>query len=145
MAMSLTEFLDRSTARRGLPAMLLAAFAGLSLLLAAIGLYGLVSYAVAQRTSEFGIRLALGATGGEIVSLVARQTLVLVVTGVTAGLVIVAGLSAFLSDLLFRVHVADPMVLGAVVVVVLATGAGAALVPALRAVRHGPLHAIRAE
>jgi predicted permease len=143
--MSLNELLDQSKARRTLPAMLLAAFAVVSLVLAAIGLYGLVSYAVVQRTSEFGVRLALGATPGEIISLVARQTMALVLVGLTTGLLLVAALSGLLSGLLFRVRVADPIVLSVVIAVLLATAAGAVLIPAVRAVRLGPLGAMRAE
>lgn len=144
-AMPLEEFLDRSTARRKLPAMLLAAFAIVSLVLAGIGLYGLVSYAVVQRIPEFGIRLALGATPRQIVGLVARQTMALVLAGLTTGLLLVAALSGLLSGLLFRVRVADPIVLSVVIAVLLATAAGAVLIPAARAVRLGPIRAIQAE
>jgi putative ABC transport system permease protein len=144
-AMSLEEFLDRSKARRTLPAMLLAAFAVVSLVLAAIGLYGLVSYAVVQRIPEFGIRLALGATPGEIIGLVVRQTMALVLVGLTAGLLLVAALSGLLSGLLFRVRVGDPIVVSIVIAVLFVTAASAVLIPATRAVRRGPIQAIRAD
>lgn len=123
--------------------MLITLFAVVALLLSAIGLYGLTSYAVAQRTREIGIRLALGATGGAIVRLVLRQGFAWVLGGAVAG---AAGAFAFgraLSASLVGITPADPVTLGAVIVVLAAVAATACSLPTRRAARIDPSLALR--
>jgi predicted permease len=120
-------------------------FGVLALLLAAVGLYGLLSYAVAQRTREIGIRVALGAHTSTVLRLVVRQGLVMSVIGAAIGLAMTFGVTRLLSALLFGVAPHDPLILGGVVVILLAVGVVASMVPALRAARVDPLTALRAE
>ena len=126
---------------------LLVTFAGLALLLAAIGVYGVTSYSVAQRTRELGIRMALGARAGEVRSLVMRQGLLLAGGGVALGLLaafaINTTLAARLTGLLFDVRAVDPLTFGTVTVVMVAVAAVACLVPAVRATRVDPMIALR--
>jgi predicted permease len=121
------------------------AFGGLALLLAAVGLYGLLSYAVAQRTREIGIRVALGAHTSTVVRLVVRQGLTMVAVGAAIGLAITFGVTRLLTALLFGVAPRDPVILGGVVAILLAVGVVASMVPAVRAARVDPLTALRAE
>jgi putative ABC transport system permease protein len=121
------------------------AFGGLALLLAAIGLYSVIAYAVAQRTHELGVRIALGASVGHVVRLIMSQAL----TFATAGIVIGAGVALwagkFLEPLLYAQPARDPTVYALVAVVLLVVAAGASLRPALRATRVDPSVALRAE
>ncbi len=121
------------------------AFGALALLLAAVGLYGLLSYAVAQRSREIGIRVALGAHTSTVVRLVVRQGLMMSALGAAIGLAITFGVTRLLTALLFGVAPRDPVILGGVVVILLAVGVVASMVPALRAARVDPLTALRAE
>jgi ABC-type antimicrobial peptide transport system permease subunit len=121
------------------------AFGGLALLLAAVGLYGLLSYAVAQRTREIGIRVALGAHTSTVVRLVVRQGLTMVAVGAAIGLAITFGVTRLLTALLFGVAPRDPVILGGVVAILMAVGVVASMVPAVRAARVDPLTALRAE
>jgi len=120
-------------------------FGGLALLLAAVGLYGLLSYAVAQRTREIGIRVALGAHTGTVVRLVVRQGLIMSAVGAAIGLAITFGVTRLLTALLFGVAPHDPVILGGVVAILLTVGVVASMVPALRAARVDPVTALRAE
>ncbi len=123
----------------------LAGFAALGLVLAAIGLYGVISYVVAQRTSEFGIRFALGATPGNVLGLVLRHGLMLTLIGLVIGLAGAYGLSRMLGSMLPRMAGADPVVLSATAIVLLVVAVIACFIPALRATRVDPLEALRAE
>jgi predicted permease len=120
-------------------------FGGLALLLAAVGLYGLLSYSVAQRTREIGIRVALGAQTGSVLQLVVRQGLAMSALGAAIGLAVTVAVTRLLTALLFGVAPRDPVILGSVVVILLAVGVVASMVPALRAARVDPLAALRAE
>jgi len=128
-----------------LRAALSAIFGALALLLAAVGLYGLLSYVVAQRTREIGIRVALGAQTGSVLQLVVRQGLMMSALGAAMGLAITMVVTRLLSALLFGVAPRDPVILGGVVAILLAVGVVASMVPALRATRVDPLAALRAE
>lgn len=122
---------------------LVAAFAGLALLLTAVGLYGLLSYSVAGRTAEFGVRSALGALPRQVMGLVLRQALWLVAVGAAAGLLASWILTRLVADMLFGVSPTDPTVLAAVVGVIVAVGVAAAWGPARRAMRVDAARALR--
>ncbi len=128
-----------------LGATMFSAFGILALLVAAVGLYGVLSFSVAQRRYELGIRSALGATGSRIVTLVARQALETVVIGLALGAAVAWIAAPRMGALLFRVSPRDPLVYGGVAVVLLAVAALAALVPARRATRVDPCEALREE
>src|ERR1700674_729376 len=120
-------------------------FALLALLLAAIGLYGLIAYSVAQRTREFGIRFALGAQVRDVLRLVIGQGARLTAFGLALGLLAAAGVARLMETLLFRTTAYDPIVFGVVVFVLAIIGLLAALLPALRATKADPVAALRAE
>ncbi len=142
---SMGEIVSASVAQRRFQLTLVLLFAAIALALASLGIYGVVSYSVAQRRGEMGIRMALGATGGDLRSLVLRQGLSPVVAGLAAGLVAAIAVGRVLSGLLFGVSVADPLTMSVVAAVLLAVAAAACYVPALRATRSDPLTALRYE
>jgi predicted permease len=124
-------------------AALTAIFAALALLLSAVGLYSVLAYAVSQRTSEIGIRMALGARAGQVVALVLRNAFVLVASGLVLGLVGAVATARLIQSLLFDVRPLDPRVYASVSVLFLVVAALACLVPAFRATRIDPLDALR--
>jgi putative ABC transport system permease protein len=124
---------------------LLAAFAGLALLLAAIGIYGVMSFEVAQRTSEIGIRMALGARPADVLASVLGQGARLTMTGTAAGLAGALALTRYLRTLLFAVSPTDPMVLAAAAAVLATVAMAAVWLPARRATRVDPIEALRVE
>ena len=126
-------------------AMLFSAFGGLALLLATIGIYGLKTYDVSRRTREIGIRMALGATSGDVKRLVMREGARTTAIGLAVGLVLAAGIGKLVSGLLYRVSPFDPIVLAAAAVVLSASAMLAGYVPARHATRVAPLDALRAE
>ncbi len=126
-------------------ATLTAVFAGLALALAAVGLYSVLAYSVAQRSVEIGIRMALGAQRGQVISLVMQSGLKLVALGVVLGLGAAAGAARLIQTLLYSVQPLDPLVYGGVALLFVAIAALACLVPSLRASRIDPLVALRAE
>jgi predicted permease len=128
-----------------LGAVALAAFALLALVMASVGLYGTVSYAVSQRSREVGIRLSLGADGGSVTRLLLWSGLRLVVIGAAVGLVLAFVLARLLEGLLLGVAALDPLTFAAVPVVLMAVAVLAAWVPARRAGRADPIAALRAE
>jgi predicted permease len=142
---TMDEAMERSMAGDRLIAVLLGAFAGLALVLAAIGIFGVLSYAMAQRTRELGIRLALGAQRGDVVRLVARETAPMVASGVVVGLLAALGLTRFVRTMLYEIQPNDPATFAAVGITLAAVAVVAALVPARRASRVDPLIAIRSE
>ena len=142
---TMEQVISDSTARQDFNMLLLTIFAAVALLLAAIGIYGLMSYSVEQRTQEIGIRVALGASGGDMLRLVIRRGLLLAGIGLGAGLAAAFGLSRILSSLLFGVKAADPMAFGAVAITLAAVASIATYIPARRATRIDPIIALRYE
>ncbi len=139
----LPELVADSAARARFTLVLLAFFAAATLLLAGVGLYGLLAYAVGRRTREIGVRVALGASAAGVRALVVRQGLLLVAGGVALGAVLALWGGRFLQTLLFQVEPRDPLVLGAVALLLLGVALFAAWVPALRATRVDPAEALR--
>ena len=117
----------------------------LALVVAAIGLYSVMSYLVAQRTHEIGVRMALGARGGNIVALVLRSSLGMAALGVAIGTGFALWAGRFLEPLLFDTSPRDPVVIGGVGVTLLAVAFLAGLVPAMRARRVNPMEALRGD
>jgi len=142
---SLDAVVARSLAPRRFNTLLLGTFAGLALLLAMAGIYGVLSYSVARRTSEIGVRVALGASGRTVLVLIMRQGLRPVLTGVGVGLVGAYGLSRLLSGMLFGVTPADPLTYTSVAMLAIVTALVACYVPANRATRVDPMSALRYE
>ena len=126
-------------------ALLLSIFALAAIVLAAVGLYGIMASAVNQQTREIGIRMALGATAGEVRNMVLKQAMIVAGVGTVAGLVGAIVGARLLTSMLFEIRPSDPATLGGVTVLLLATAAGAAYVPARRATRIDPARALRAE
>jgi putative ABC transport system permease protein len=124
---------------------LLTVFAGLALLLAAIGIYGVLSYGVAQRTQEIGVRMALGATSGKVLRLVIADAMILSVTGIAIGLVGAVALTRLISTLLFGVTATDLLTFLSVPLIVATVSLVASYLPARRATRVDPLAAVRYE
>jgi ABC-type antimicrobial peptide transport system permease subunit len=124
---------------------LMLGFAGVALVLAAVGLYGVMSYTVAQRTPEIGVRIALGGTVTDIVRLVLRSGLALTGQGLAMGIAAAAGLTRFLQTLLFEISPLDPATFGGVAVLLGAIGVLACWLPARRAAKIDPVVALRAE
>jgi len=134
-----------SLGRRRFSMMMLGAFAFVALMLAVIGIYGVISYSVAQRTHEIGIRVALGASSGQVLKLVLRQGLLLGALGILLGLAGALALTRLMSGLLFGVNATDPATLGAVSLLLAAVALVAQLIPARRAARVDPMVALRHE
>ena len=142
---TLQGIVDLSTAQRRFTLVLLALFALVALVLASVGLYGVVAYSVTQRTHEIGVRMALGAQRGEILALVLRQGMGMTLWGLLAGLLGAAGLARLMSGLLFGVSARDPITFAVTVLILTAVALGATWVPARRATRVEPTSALRYE
>jgi putative ABC transport system permease protein len=141
----LEDIVADNTAPRRLAALLLGMFAVVALILAAVGIYGVMSYSVTQRTHEIGIRMALGAQRRDVVRLVVGQGLTLAVIGVAFGLAAAFALTRFISTLLFRVSATDPVTFGALSLLLASVAMLASYFPARRATRVDPLVALRYE
>jgi len=137
------KVLSESTARQSFNMLLLAVFAGIALLLAAIGVYGVVAYSVERRTREMGIRMALGAASGDVLRLVLRDAMKLAGAGVIAGLAMSWGATRLLKSLLYGVKPFDPLTFVAVAIVLTAVAFLASYIPARRAAATDPTGALR--
>ena len=140
---TLSSQVDRSLVTERLVARLLSAFAVMALVLASVGLYGLLGYSVAPRTSEIGLRLALGATRGAVLRAVLTQSLAVVAIGTAIGVPVTVILSRPLAGLLYGVRSSDPRVMASAVGCLLLVAAIPAAGPAWRAARVDPLVALR--
>ena len=139
------ELMARSTAGQDFNVALMLIFGGAALLLAAIGIYGLIAYTVQQRTQEIGIRLAMGAGRGSVLSMVVAQGMRLVLIGVGIGMAAAYGLTRFLASFLVGVKPRDPIVFVVVPVVLVLVALFAAWIPARRISRIDPADALRWE
>jgi putative ABC transport system permease protein len=139
------ELLQDATARQRFNMSLLTLFGLLALVLATVGVYGVVAYGVTQRTRELGIRLALGARASSVHAMVLRQGLGLTLTGLGLGLVGALALSRLLTTLLYGVSPTDPQVIGLAVLVLALVSIVACLIPAIRATKVDPIEALRSE
>jgi putative ABC transport system permease protein len=141
----LNDIVHESVAEPRFRTLLLAGFAGTALLLAAIGVYGLISYSVAQRTREIGIRVALGASAGQVVGPIVREGMLLALTGVVLGAIGALAATRMIESLLFGVAPTDPVTFVAVSVLLLLVALSASYIPSRRALRIDPLTALRSE
>jgi len=139
------DIVDTSLARTTLTLLTLSVAGGMALVLGVIGIYGVIASVVSQRTREVGLRIVLGADGGEVRRLFARQGMVLTSVGIVAGLAAAAALTRGMSSLLFEVRPLDPATYAFVTAVLVITSALAVYVPARRATRINPVAALRAE
>ena len=139
------EVVSQSLARENFNMLLLTLFAAIALLLAAIGIYGLISYGVEQRMQEIGIRVALGAARGDVLRMIVMQGAKLAAIGVAVGLAAAFGLTRFLASLLYGVKAADPMTFAGVAVAIGLVALAASYIPALRAAAVDPNQALRHE
>ena len=136
---------ETSVAQRRMQMNVLGLFAGMAVLIAVVGIYGVMSYSVAQRSREIGIRLALGAARRDVVAVVMRQGMGMVAAGMAVGLAASLSITRVLRSLLFGVSPTDPLVFTAIAVLLGLTAALAIYVPARRAARLDPLEMLRSE
>ncbi len=140
---TMDDLVEEQVGQRRLLVLLLGSFAGVALLLALIGIYGIIAYSVAQRTQEMGIRRALGAQQHDILGLVVGQGLRLALAGVALGIAGAFGLTRLMTTLLFHVTATDPATFAAVALVFLLVALAASYIPARRATRIDPMAALR--
>ena len=144
-ARPMTEVVARSMAQLSFTMMMLGVAAAVTLVLGAIGLYGVIAYVVSMRAREFGVRIALGAQPRSVATMVTRQGLMITGIGIVVGLGLFISVARFLRSFLYEVGPSDPLTLGAVMVTLLAIAALASWIPARRAARMDPMQALRAE
>jgi ABC-type antimicrobial peptide transport system permease subunit len=142
---TMDEVIQHSLSGRQLDLWLLGIFASIALVLSAAGLYGVISYLVAQRTRELGIRMALGAQQEQVVALVMRRGSALIVVGIALGLLGALALTRLLQNLLYGVSARDPLTFGAIAALLAVVALVATYLPARRAARVDLLTAIRSE
>ena len=139
------RWLSESMELRRLQALLLSVFSGAALVLAMVGIYGLMNYSVAQRTHEIGVRLALGAQTRDVLRMVVREGISLALMGIAVGLVGASWLTKTMSSLLFGVSATDPLTFACVTLILIAPGSLACYLPARRAAKVDPIEALRHE
>src|ERR1700760_2419463 len=144
-AETMSEYLGDLTAVQRFTSVILSCFAGLGLMLAVMGIYGVIAYLVAQRTQEIGIRLALGAPRSAVVWLMSSQGLRMALTGVAVGLLATTLAARSLTNLLYGISALDPLTLGSASLVLIAIAFAACALPARRAARIDPMQALRTE
>ena len=142
---TLAEYVDRSMARTSFTLVMLGIAAAVALFLGSVGIYGVISYVVSQRTREIGVRMAIGAEAGDVSRMVLKQALMLAVGGVVIGLVGAIGLTRLMSSLLFGVSPMDPVTFGSVALCLSAVAVFASYLPARRAAKVDPVVALRFE
>ena len=142
---TLEEQVNRSTSHELVAVTLVVLFGGLALLLAGIGLYGVMSYSVSQSTRELGLRMALGAGASNVLRLVLSRGLLLTTTGITIGIALALLLTRLLGDLLYHVDPRDPLAFATALAVMAVASTAACFLPAWRATRTDPIRALRAE
>lgn len=142
---TMDEWVSNSAAQPRLNTDLLAVFAAMALLIASIGIYGVLAYSVSQRTGEIGVRMALGATPGAVLRLIVGEGMKVALFGITVGLVGALALARVFSSLVFGVPVRDPVTFAAVAVALAGVAFAASSLPALRAARVDPMAALRHE
>jgi len=140
---TLNDVVSVSVAPRRVPMLLLTSFAGVAMLLAMLGIYGVTSYYVTQRTHEIGVRMALGAQIGDVLKLVLRRAMLLAAIGIGIGIAGAFALTRYMTTLLFGVKPVDGITFVAVAVLLAAVVFVACLVPARRAAKIDPLQALR--
>jgi putative ABC transport system permease protein len=140
---TMQEQVDRTTAVQRIAVSFLGVFGCLALFLAAIGLYGVMSYTVSQSTRELGLRMALGARASDLLRVVMSQGLALTAAGVVLGAAAALGLTRLIVDLLYKVNPRDPLVFGSAFVVMMTASLAACFLPAWRATRTDPSQALR--
>jgi ABC-type antimicrobial peptide transport system permease subunit len=139
------EIMNQSTGLERIAAQLVAVFAAVALALAVIGTYGVMAYSVAQRTQEFGIRIALGASRADVLTLVLRQGLILTAAGIALGLIATVSVTRLMTSVLFEVRPGDPLILGLAALILGSVAMLASYLPARRATKVDPMLALRYE
>ena len=142
---AMREWVATSAAQPRINAMLLGIFAGVALLVAAIGTYGVLAYSVSQRTKELGLRMALGADRGGVLRLVVREGMAVGLAGILIGVIAAIALSRALSALVFGVSLSDAWTYGGVSLLLVVVALASCAVPAIRASRVDPMVALRLE
>ena len=142
---TMEEIISAKLAERRFTMLLLVIFAATAMVLASVGIYGVMSYSVTRRTHELGVRMALGATRGDVLKLVVREGMALAVAGMAVGIIAALGLTRLLASLLYGVRPTDPVTLAAVSVALGSVAFLASFVPARRATRVEPMNALRYE
>jgi putative ABC transport system permease protein len=142
---TMDEIISTSVARPKLEAVLLGLFGGLAMLLAAVGIYGVMSYSVSQRTGEIGVRMALGANRGQVLALICKQGLRLAAIGLATGLLLALAATRLMSSILFGVSPADPPTYASIAILLTVVSLLACYVPARRATKVDPMVALRNE
>jgi putative ABC transport system permease protein len=142
---TMQEIMNQSTGLERIAAQLVAVFAAVALALAVIGTYGVMAYSVAQRTQEFGIRIALGASRADVLKLVLRKGLILSATGIVLGLIATVSVTRLMTSVLFEVRPGDPLILGLAALILGSVAMLASYLPARRATKVDPMLALRYE
>ncbi|MCU1259166.1 MAG: hypothetical protein JWO80_2051 [Bryobacterales bacterium] len=142
---TLQQIYEKSLARTSFTLVMLAIAGGMALLLGVVGIYGVISYSVSQRTREIGIRMAIGACNRELTQMFVRHGLLLAGIGVVCGLAVAVGLSQLMASLLFDVNPVDPITYGTVSIALVAAAVLASYVPARKVIAVDPVEALRAE